>query len=97
MEGLRPSGLMPVSKAAIDATDTVNDAVDRQRYGTALTCALLYLIVIEFVVKHMWEQEHGKTADYHHNVQSLFSDLPAFFGLVIAGEQRECERNLVGN
>ena len=75
MEGLRPSGLMPVSKAAVDAADTVNDAVDRQRYGTALTCTVLYPIVVELVVKHIWEQAHGKTAKFHHNVHSLFVQL----------------------
>ena len=75
MEGLRPSGCTPVSKAAVDAADTVHDAVDRQRYGTALTCAVLYPIVVELVVKHIWEQKHGKTAKYHHNVHSLFMEL----------------------
>ena len=38
MEGLRPGDLMPVSKVAVDAASTFNDAVDQQRYGTALTC-----------------------------------------------------------
>ena len=75
MECLRPGDLMPVSKAAVDAADTVNDAVDRQRYGTALTCAVLFPIVVELVVKHIWEQEHAKTAPYHHNVHSLFVQL----------------------
>ena len=75
MEGLRPGGCTPVSKAAVDAADTVHDAVDRQRYGTALTCAVLYPIVVELVVKHIWEQKHGKTAKYHHNVHSLFMEL----------------------
>ena len=75
MEGLRPSGLTPVSRAAVAAADTVHAAVDRQKYGAALTCAVLYPIVVELVVKHIWEQEHGKTAKYHHNVHSLFMEL----------------------
>ena len=75
MEGLRPGKLMPVSQAAVDAADTPSDAVDRQRYGVALTCAVLYPIVVELVVKHIWEQEQAKTAPYHHNVHSLFAQL----------------------
>ena len=75
MEGLRPGGFTPVSKAAVDAADTVHDAVDRQRYGTAITCAVLYPIVVELVVKHIWEQKHGKKAKCRHNVHSLFKEL----------------------
>ena len=75
MEGLRPSDLMPVSKAAVVAASTLNDAVGRQRIGTALTCAVLYPIVVELVLKHIWEQEQGKTAKYNHNVHSLFVQL----------------------
>ena len=62
MESLRPGDMMPVSKAAVEAADTLRDAVDRQRYGTALTCAVLYPIVVELVVKHIWEQEHVRVA-----------------------------------
>ena len=75
MEGLRPDGLMPISKAAVDAASTLADALDRQRYGTALTCAALYPIVVELVLKHIWEQEQGKTAKYTHNLCSLFVEL----------------------
>ena len=75
MEGLRPDGLMPVSKAAVDAASTLNEAVDRQRYGTALSCAVLYPIVVELVLKDIWEQEQGKNAKYNHNVHSLFVQL----------------------
>ena len=66
---------MPVSKAAVDAASTLNDAVDRQRYGTALSCAVLYPIVVELVLKDIWEQEQGKNAKYNHNVHSLFVQL----------------------
>lgn len=75
MEGLRPGDLMPVSKAAVDAASTLNDAVDRQRIGTALTCAVLYPIVVELILKHIWEQEQGKSAACNHNVHSLFVQL----------------------
>ena len=66
---------MPVSEAAVDAASTLNDAVDRQRIGTALTCAVLYPIVVELVVKHIWEQEQGRSAAYNHNVHCLFVQL----------------------
>lgn len=75
MEGLRPDDLMPVSKAAVDAAGNLSDAVDRQRYGISLTCAVLYPIVVELVVKHIWEEEHAKTAKYNHNVHNLFLQL----------------------
>ena len=75
MEGLRPGKLMPVSKAAVDAANTLPDAVDRQRFATALTCAVLYSIVVELVVKHIWEQEHARTAKFTHNVHRLFGEL----------------------
>ena len=60
--------MMPVSKAAVVAAGTLPDAVDRQRFATALTCAVLYAIVVELVVKHRWEQEHASTALYPHLV-----------------------------
>ena len=75
MEGLRPGNLIPVSKAAVDAASTPNDAVDRQRYGTALTGVVLYAIVVELVLKHIWEQEQGKTAKFNHNVHRLYVQL----------------------
>ena len=75
MEGLRSGGLIPVSTAAVDAASTPKDAVDRLRYGTALTCAVLYPIVVELVLKHIWEQEQGMTAKPRHNVHRLFMQL----------------------
>ena len=75
MESLKPGDMMPVSKAAVDAAGSLHDAADRQRYGTALTCAVLYPIVVELVVKHLWEHEHAKTAPFNHNVHSLFVQL----------------------
>ena len=60
MDSLRPDGLTPVSKWAADAANTFDDAVDQQRFAMALTCTVLYPIVVELVVKHIWEQEHGR-------------------------------------
>ena len=54
---------------------SVNAALDRQRIGAALTSAVLYAVVVELVVKHMWEQEHGKTAEHSHDVHRLFRAL----------------------
>ncbi|MXY33004.1 MAG: hypothetical protein F4Y60_02735 [Boseongicola sp. SB0664_bin_43] len=75
MESLRPGGMMQISSAAIEDADTLRDASDQQRIGTALTCAVLYAIVVELVVKYLWEQENGQTAAYNHNVQNLFEQL----------------------
>jgi hypothetical protein len=75
MEGLRPGRLLPISQAAIGDAGSVNAALDRQRIGAALTSAVLYAVVVELVVKHMWEQEHGKTAEHSHDVHRLFRAL----------------------
>ena len=75
MEGLRPDGLVPVSQAAVEDAGTEKDAFERQKYGVAHTCIVLYVIVVELVVKHIWEQQQGKTAKYRHDVHCLFQQL----------------------
>ena len=75
MEGLRPSGWLPVSQAAVEDAGTEKDARERQEYGVAHTCIVLYAIVVELVVKHIWEQQQGKTAKYRHDVHCLFQQL----------------------
>ena len=75
MEGLRPGRVVPVSQAAVEDAGAVSDADDQQRLGAALTCAVLYAIVVELVVKHIWEQKHAQIARYRHDVYRLFQDL----------------------
>ena len=75
IEGLAPTGLLPVSRAAIEDAGTVQAAVDRQRLGASLSRVVLYAIVIELVVKHIWEEERGTTAKWTHDVHSLFLQL----------------------
>lgn len=75
MEGLKPGGLMPVSAAAVDAAGGIQDAADRQTFAMALTGTVLYPIVVELVLKHIWEEEQGKSAAYTHNVHDLFMQL----------------------
>ena len=77
MEGLRPVGAVPVSQAAVRDAGSVNVAADQQRIGAALTSVVLYAVVVELVVKHFWEQEHGETAPYSHEVHGLFEALSA--------------------
>ena len=77
MEGLRPGGAVPVSRAAVRDAGSVDAAVDRQRIGAALTSVVLYAVVVELVVKHIWEQEHGKTAPHIHDVHGFFEALSA--------------------
>ena len=66
---------MPVSQAAVEDAGAVSDAVDQQRLGVALTCAVLYAIVVELVVKHIWEQKHAQIAGHRHDVYRLFQQL----------------------
>ena len=54
MEGLRPGRLVPVSQAAVEDAGTKKDAFERQKYAVAHTCIVLYAIVVELVVKHIW-------------------------------------------
>ena len=75
MEGLRAGRGVPVSQAAVEDAGAVSDAVDQQRLGAALTCAVLYAIVVELVVKHLWEQKHAQIAEYRHDVYRLFQQL----------------------
>ena len=70
MEGLRPGRLLPISQAAIGDAGSVNAATDR-----GLERRSRYAVVVELVVKHMWEQEHGKTAEHSHDVHRLFRAL----------------------
>ena len=74
MEGLRPGRVVPVSQAAVEDAGAVSAAVDQQ-IGAALTCAVLYAIVVELVVKHLWEQKHAQIAEYRHDVYCLFQQL----------------------
>ena len=75
MEGLRPGRAVPVSQKAVEDAAGVYDAVDQQVVGAALTAAVLYAIVVELVVKDIWEQENARTAEYAHDVHSLFQQL----------------------
>ena len=76
MEGLRTGRMVPVSQAAVEDAGAVGkDAVDQQKFGAALTCAVLYAIVVELVVKHIWEQQQGKKAKHRHDVHCLFQQL----------------------
>ena len=76
MEGLRPGRLVPLSQEAVeDAAGVYSEAVDQQILGSALTSAVLYAIVVELVVKHIWEQENAQTAEYSHDVHHLFQEL----------------------
>lgn len=96
MESLSADGLMPVSEQAVRDAGTVNDAVDRQRYGTALSCVVLYAIVVELVLKHVWEQEHGKTAKHSHDVHALFTQLRTATQLEVSVLYDECCRSYEG-
>ena len=59
----------PPTRADIECT------IEQQRVEMARTCAVLYPIVVELVLKHIWEHEQGKTANFNYNVHSLFVQL----------------------
>ena len=90
MEGLRPGRLVPVSQAAVEDAGTKKDAFERQKYAVAHTCIVLYAIVVELVVKHIWEQQQGKTAKYHHDVHCLFKKLRSDTRCYIESLYDEC-------
>ena len=93
MESLSADDLMPVSEQAVREAGTVKDAADRQRYGTALSCVVLYAIVVELVLKHIWEQEHGKTAKHSHDVLTLFTQLGTATRREVKELYDECRRS----
>lgn len=66
---------MPISLKAFADADNRRNAMDQQRLAVALTRVVLYAIVVELVVKHLWENENDETAEYTHNVHELFSQL----------------------
>ena len=75
MEGLSLGGAVSVPPKAIEDAGTVEAALSLQVRDNALTRVVLYAIVVELVVKHVWKQEHGTTADHTHNVHKLFKQL----------------------
>ena len=92
MESLSADGLVPVSKVAADAAGSLREAVDQQKLAMTLSATVLYAIVIELVLKHIWEQEKGQTARYNHNVLRLFMQLkPATRREMEATYDRCCE------
>ena len=78
MEGLWTGTgcLVRVSKAAIADAGSVDAALSRRKLGHAFTSAVLYTVVVELVVKHIWEQEHGRQAEFIHDVHQRFQELP---------------------
>ncbi len=75
MEALRSTDSLPVSRAAIRDAGSIGAARDQQRLGMALTNIVLYVVVVELVVKHIWEQEHSQPAEHSHDVRRLFQAL----------------------
>ena len=75
IERLQQGGPLPLSQAEIRNRESINTILDEKRIGAALTRVFLYAVVVELAVKHLWEQEHGKTAPHTHNVHKLFDQL----------------------
>ena len=95
IEALGAQGLMPISTEAMSHSKDVDDAKDRQRIGNALTVAVLYSIVVELVIKQIWEDEHGSPARYTHNILDLFTELDSETQAEITRIYDECCRAYV--
>ena len=75
MEGLSLGRSVFVPARVIEDAGSVETACSIQVRDNALTRVVLYAIVVELVVKHVWEQEHGRTARYTHRIHELFKEL----------------------
>ena len=76
IECLQADGLIPITRRSLqDAGGSQELAVDNQRIANALSVVALYAIVVELVVKHLWEDELGTTAKKTHDVRGLFKEL----------------------
>ena len=70
-----------VSISEVDEMDSPNSGGYRMHYIAAKGRDGAHLrgplpeIVVELVLKHIWEHEQGKTANFNHNLHSLFIQL----------------------
>ena len=55
--------------------ETLEKAKDDSRIGKALTCVVLYSIMVELLIKHLWERKHAQEAPHDHNIEALFGEL----------------------
>ena len=62
---------MGISKDA----EASEEHVDHQRLAKALTSVVLYPIVVELILKYLWEKEHQKESPHTHDLRKLFSEL----------------------
>lgn len=75
MEQLMPKKWTPISRTAVLEAGSKQAALDRQKISASLTNLLHYSIVVELVVKYIWEQQYCKQAPRTHNVHRLFRKL----------------------
>jgi len=74
MEFLRsPIQSMPMEISQDE--EAYQENVDHQRLAKALTSAVLYPIVVELILKHLWEKERKKKFPHIHHLRKLFSGL----------------------
>ena len=50
-------------------------AIDRQRIAMAMTVAAIYPIVVELVIKHLWEMDNGEQAKSSHDAGRFYREL----------------------
>ena len=78
VEGMKVlKGPLLAAKVGAQGSNAFQQQIDQNRIGKALTCVVLYATVVELILKHLWEQEHGGTAPFTHDIHKIFSDLDA--------------------
>lgn len=55
--------------------DASQEHVDHQRFAKALTSVVLYPIVVELILKYLWEKERQEKFPHTHDLRKLFSEL----------------------
>jgi len=91
MRRLSPDAPIPVPAEKAQDPVSREAVMDRERIAAALTNVALYAIVVELVIKHLWEQKtRCAEAPYHHGTQELFEDLDQTIKDKIAALYDEC-------
>ena len=75
LDTLYDSPFVKTTKKEASNEETLEKAKDDSRIGKALTCVVLYTIIVELLIKHLWEKKHKNQAPHNHNIEELFSEL----------------------
>ena len=68
-------GALPVPAALAHDPIAVEAELDRQRYASALTRLVLSTLLVELLVKHVWETARSKESPHNHDILRLVQQL----------------------